>query len=197
MTYDELVMAYPSIDVFLELFKGIAPTLVALLAIVVNNNKAKNRDKKSRKDALLYNVKKEMLEKFIELSRLQWKCGADLIDYLSELEEEKKHVFAESYTNSLYNSLYKAQEISDYYHTMFEALKIDINCSEVVGKSRNYSDSLNDLCEEYLNTYKIGCMKERNKQLDIMRDKTLVKTGEVKEWTNKIMKDIANSFENK
>ncbi len=36
MTYDELIILYPLIDLFLELFKGLAPMIVAILAIVVN-----------------------------------------------------------------------------------------------------------------------------------------------------------------
>ena len=44
MTYDELIILYPMVDLFLELFKGLAPTIVAILAIVVNNALSKKRE---------------------------------------------------------------------------------------------------------------------------------------------------------
>lgn len=195
MTYNELIQAHPYIDIFMEFFKGIAPTLVALLAIMINNYKAKKREEKGRKENLLYNVKKEMLDKFTALSIMQWQCGADLIKFLSE-ENKDRDIAYGKYVNSLHNSLYKAQEIRDYYFTMFKALKIDIDCSIVLEESKKYTDKLNDLCEEYYDAYKISCPKERNTQLDIMSEKLSKETYRTKEWTNKIMTEIAESFAN-
>lgn len=52
MTYQELVDCYPWIDLVLELFKGIMPTMVALFAIFKNNSLSQKRDLMHRKKAM-------------------------------------------------------------------------------------------------------------------------------------------------
>lgn len=42
MNYKDLILLYPWIDLILELFKGLMPTLVALLAIFLNNSFARD-----------------------------------------------------------------------------------------------------------------------------------------------------------
>lgn len=49
MTYKELVIQYPWIDLILELFSKIVPVAVAILAIIINNTQSSKRDKKNKK----------------------------------------------------------------------------------------------------------------------------------------------------
>ena len=121
MTYSEFVKIYPALDLFLELFKGLGPTLIAILAIVLNHRNSVKRDKENRRNSLYYTVQKEMLDKFLELSQLQWKCGANLIDLLSKQDAGRGEDIQEIYSPVLYNMQFKAQEIKDYYHSMFES----------------------------------------------------------------------------
>lgn len=62
MSYEDLILLHPWVDLVLELFKGVMPTLVALLAIYLNNSFAREREliyrKKEFTVRLLYeNVK--------------------------------------------------------------------------------------------------------------------------------------------
>lgn len=50
MTYSEFVKIYPALDLFLELFKGLGPTLIAILAIVLNHRNSVKRDKENRRN---------------------------------------------------------------------------------------------------------------------------------------------------
>ena len=59
MTYSEFVKIYPALDLFLELFKGLGPTLIAILAIVLNHRNSVKRDKENRRNSLYYTVQKE------------------------------------------------------------------------------------------------------------------------------------------
>lgn len=120
MTYSEFVKIYPALDLFLELFKGLGPTLIAILAIVLNHRNSVKRDKENRRNSLYYTVQKEMLDKFLELSQLQWKCGANLIDLLSKQDAGRGEDIQEIYSPVLYNMQFKAQEIKDYYHSMLK-----------------------------------------------------------------------------
>lgn len=73
MSYEDLILLNPWIDLVLELFKGVMPTLVALLAIYLNNSFARERELIYRKKNLqldyytkmlnwLHNIKNDMME---------------------------------------------------------------------------------------------------------------------------------------
>ena len=69
MTYSEFVKIYPALDLFLELFKGLGPTLIAILAIVLNHRNSVKRDKENRRNSLYYTVQKEMLDPVLDVSQ--------------------------------------------------------------------------------------------------------------------------------
>ena len=195
MSYNEFVVLHPSIDLILEIIKGLGPTLVALLAIVLNHKNTVKRDKENRKNSLYYTIQKEMLDKFIELSQLQWSSGASLIEGLSEQNEDKRDDMLENYTHKLYSMLYKAQEICDYYYTMFENFHINVDCSEIVEVSRQYSDDLNSIVDKYEVIWKNErCMRIINQKLDDMRDEVMAATGKVKDYTNCCMSKVSQKL---
>lgn len=63
MTYIELIEQYPCIDLILKLFSEIAPVLVAILAIVINNWKSSTRDKRNKKIDMIVNSENLLIEK--------------------------------------------------------------------------------------------------------------------------------------
>lgn len=46
MSYNDFIAQYPYVDLFLEFFGKIVPVAVAIIAIIVNNAKSSNRDKR-------------------------------------------------------------------------------------------------------------------------------------------------------
>ena len=195
MTYSEFVKIYPALDLFLELFKGLGPTLIAILAIVLNHRNSVKRDKENRRNSLYYTVQKEMMDKFLELSQLQWKCGAILIDLLSTQDAGRGEDIQEIYSPVLYNMQFKAQEINDYYHSMFKSFGIAIDCSRIVEDSNIYSNELISICEKYKDVWKReSCFKVINQQLDIMGEEVKAATGRVKVYTNECMSELARNM---
>lgn len=192
MTYNELILVYPWIDLFLEIFKGVGPTLVALWAIQANHMRAVKRDIKNRENALLYDIKKEMFNKFLILSQLQWEVGQSLIKYLSNIGDEK---ILEEYVQNNKIFLLKAREIDDYYYSVFCSFNVKIDCSEAVGVSQCYSNELNRIHEKYYNTiigYSRPC--QASDKLNKMSDEVLKTTLKMKDYTDDIMVQIAKSI---
>lgn len=195
MTYDDFIKLYPAVDLFMEIFKGIGPTSVAILAIVLNHQNSIKRDKENRKNSLYYTIQREMLDKFIELSQLQWNCGANLINVLSVPEKDKREELFDKYTQSLYNMLYKAQEINDYAQTLFKNFKITPDCNNIVFHSRRFADELNSITEKYIQIWEIEhCEKIINQKLDVMRGEVLAITENVKEYTDNCMGKISENL---
>lgn len=196
MTYRELITEYiyPGMQLLWKLFKGVAPTAVALLAIYVNNSRAEKRDRKNRRKTLEYNVKKEFLELLMELSRMQWNCGEVVISFLSETNDGKREKLSTKLMETLNIFLTKAQEINDYYNTMIKSGKIELECENIVAISKEYTDEINNLLEKYMDVYKTPCIKAQNQYLDKAAQEMLSLTAKVKEQTNPILQSVSDSI---
>lgn len=194
MTYDQFILQYPWFDLILELFKGIVPTMVALSAIFINNRRAIKRDINNKKKDILVNINNTMLTKFIELSQMHWRSGSILLNYLPESNEDKRKSLFYEYSNSLYDFLYKAQEINDFYQTLFKSFKIEIDCEKVVVLSKQYSDILNDIAEKYSMYYEYPDEEFRERKYDEAAKETLEATRQIKDWCNNTMVLIADNI---
>lgn len=198
MTYNELIEIYPCIDLFLEIFKGLAPTIVAALAIIINNIASAKREKKVRdiNRARRINESKiiilnEMLDKYIELSQLFWISGTYLILHLSYTSIADRNKEKENFEHSLYKFQFKAQEIFDYFKSMMEQYDFKIGCDSSVNDANEFANKLISICEKYQDAYKIKDEDKRNAILDEARDEIKDATIDVKAWTNVIMVNIS------
>lgn len=201
MTYKELVELYPCIDLFLELFKGLAPTIVAVLAIIINNLASTRRERKSNEmrkikeiNQAKISVLNEMLGKYIQISQLFWISGTHLILYLSYEEDDKRNKEVGEFEQSIYKFQFKAQEIYDYYSSMMKQYDFKIGCNSSIKDAYEYSDRLLSICEKNSYIYMITDEKEKNLLLDKVRDEIKDATIEAKKWTNVIMVEISKKI---
>ena len=67
MTYNEFITQYPWADLILKIFSDIAPVVVAILAIVINNKKSSTRDKRNKKIDMIVSYEKLLIDKISEL----------------------------------------------------------------------------------------------------------------------------------
>lgn len=201
MTYAELIAQYPCIDLCLELFKGLAPTIVAVLAIIINNSIASKRDKQNavrnttRKICeAKVTILNTMLDKYIELSQLFWVCGTHLILYLSYIGDKRSDKEFESFENTLYQFQFKAQEIYDYYSSMMKQYEFCIGCNATLTDTNAFAEDLSRIAEKYIDILENKTGNQKEVILDGARDEILEATTEVKAWTNVIMVDISKEI---
>ena len=201
MTYEELVKFYPCVDLFLELFKGLAPTIVAVLAIIINNSVSARRDKKANKINKekkiaegKITVLNEMLDKYIKLSQLFWMSGTHLILYLSCTDSEERKQKNKDFEQSLYEFQFKSQEIYDYFASMMKQYDLGIGCDSSVKDANRFANELITICEKYDNSYEITNNDVKNEILDKARDEIKDATIDVKAWTNVIMVEISKKI---
>lgn len=77
----------------------------------------------------------------------------------------------------------------------FENFHINVDCSEIVEVSRQYSDDLNSIVDKYEVIWKNErCMRIINQRLDDMRDEVMVATGKVKDYTNCCMSKVSQKL---
>lgn len=173
MTYDELIALYPFVDLFLELFKGLAPTIVAVLAIIINNSIAVKRDK--RANVLSKNKKinegkiavlNEMLHKHIELSQLR----SHILDSLELIKDTRNRDEILNIGDRLKSDIYlfkdKVLEISDYNYAMVSRYDLCFDINKTVDEAVKFMDEVISIsiksCELYSSESEEKRVTERN-----------------------------------
>lgn len=99
MSYEEFIKLHPWFDLGFELFKGIMPTLVALLAIFINNKIASKREKRAskREEERLkeqYKREEEKMKKSFEIEEKRF-----IESSRREIEKQRKSILTLSLTN--------------------------------------------------------------------------------------------------
>lgn len=194
MTYDQFINMHPFFDLFFELFKGVIPTIVAIMAIYLNNKGAVKREQRSRKEEMIIKVKGAMLDKLIEATNMYYNCGKIAIECISEPEEGNKKKRNNELFDSL-NILYaKSWEIIDYYNTMFVSFHIDINCKEINTNIYEFGNKLSDIVRKNGEISKTQTGKEREEKIKRCREEISEIVSKSTSWNSVIMRQISDSI---
>lgn len=194
MTYEQFMNQYPLFDLFFELFKGIIPTIVAIVAIYYNNEGAIKRDKKARKEDIMIKIKETMLDKLITVTNMYYTCGKIAIECIAEQDENnkrKKNNELFDYLNILYA---KSWEIVDYYNTMFVSLHIDINCKELNNNIYEFGRKITDIVSKSEDRKGVKTEKTREENIIRGREEISKVVSESTSWKAIIMKQISDSI---
>ncbi|MCX0380046.1 hypothetical protein LI055_10485 [Clostridium perfringens] len=187
MTYDELINLYPWFDLFWELFKGIVPTAVALLAIYINDRLAIKREKKKNEKDIKIKALKNLQIKAIEINDMMFCTSKSFLEYMlflddKEMKDEKRKIFYQQITNTIMNAKYLMM-LSDieYDNTKIESILFD-ECFLLISTfNRDIEKIINDYNEKAKRT------SEKNKEvlLEQVQEELLIASA-------KIEKEIIN-----
>lgn len=151
MTYQELIRCYPWVDLILELFKGIMPTMVALFAIFMNNSFAKKRDLMCRKKNLQLDYFVKILNWLHEIKNDIMEVSLDLENALSKSNPDERRKRYNGFLKSISNMNGCIASWKDTYSVMLEAFNCDIKLTYFKQEMKNCSDNLIKIGEQYLN----------------------------------------------
>lgn len=133
MNYTSFIELHPWVDLFLELFKGIMPTLVALLAIYINNRIAAKREKRAseKEEKRLkeqYQREEEKMKKSFEIEEKRF-----IESSRKEIEKQRKAIITLSLTNLQNNAIELNNMVFDVGKDFFNYLnyKNDKEKSEI------------------------------------------------------------------
>ncbi|MDK0563672.1 hypothetical protein P5E48_08160 [Clostridium perfringens] len=187
MTYDDLINLYPWFDLFWELFKGIVPTAVALLAIYINDRLAIKREKKKNEKDIKIKALKNLQIKAIEINDMMFCTSKSFLEYMlflddKEMKDEKRKIFYQQITNTIMNAKYLMM-LSDieYDNTKIESILFD-ECFLLISTfNRDIEKIINDYNEKAKRT------SEKNKEvlLEQVQEELLIASA-------KIEKEIIN-----
>lgn len=201
MTYEELIEIYPCIDLFLELFKGLAPTIVAVLAIIINNVAINSREKKSQAESRIKRINEtriivlnQMLDRYMDLMHAFWVNGTNLILVLSSDDTSDNAEKMKCFENSLYQTQFKAQEILDYFKSTMELYEFSIGCDATLKDVNEFVNKLIDISEKYENLYKLKDLDKKNKLLDVATEEIKDAAIDVNAWTHVIIYNISKKI---
>ncbi len=153
MSYEDLILLHPWVDLVLELFKGVMPTLVALLAIYLNNSFARERELIYRKKNLQLDYYTKMLNWLHDIKNDIMEVSRDLDNALKEdlgnLDNRKNR--CNNFINSISKMNTNIAAWKDTYSVVLEIYSCDIELSQLKKEISDCSDNLVDIGKQYIN----------------------------------------------
>lgn len=150
MSYEELILLYPCIDLVLELFKGIMPTLVALLAIFLNNSFARKRELIYREKNLQLDYYTKMLNWLHDIKNDIMKVSRDLENALNKMNPNDRVNRYNDFMKSISNMNTSFASWKDTYSVVLEIYSCDIELSQLKKEISQCSDSLIKIGKQYI-----------------------------------------------
>ena len=150
MSYEDLILLHPWIDLVLELFKGVMPTLVALLAIYLNNSFARERELIYRKKNLQLDYYTKMLNWLHNIKNDMMEVSRDLDNALKMKPGNRKNRY-DNFLNSISKMNTSIAAWKDTYSAILEIYCCDIELSQLKEDIFNCSNTLIKIGQKYIN----------------------------------------------
>lgn len=150
MSYEDLILLYPWIDLVLELFKGVMPTLVALLAIYQNNSFARKRELIYRKKNLQLDYYTKMLNWLHNIKNDMMEVSRDLDNALKMKPGNRKNRY-DNFLNSISKMNTSIAAWKDTYSFILEIYCCDIELNQLKEDIFNCSNTLVEIGKQYIN----------------------------------------------
>ena len=176
MSYKDLILLHPWIDLVFELFKGIMPTLVALLAIFLNNSFAKDRELIYRKKNLQLDYYTKMLNWLHDIKKDIMKVSLDLENALNKINPNERAVRYNDFMKSISNLNTFFASWKDTYSSVLEIYSCDIELSQLKKEISNFSGSLVKIGEQYINQADTSKAKDEINSIVIMTNESIDKS---------------------
>ena len=177
MTYQEFIKCYPWVDLLLELFRGIMPTMVALFAIFINNSLSRKRDLMYRKKSLQMDYYLKILNWLHEIKDDVMKVSRNLDNSLNKREPNERVSRYNEFLGSISNMNEKIASWKDTYCAVIVSYDCDIKLDQFKQVMILCSDDLVQLGNRFI------------KQTD-----TAMATDEINEIVKKTNKSIDESI---
>ena len=150
MSYEDLILLNPWIDLVLELFKGIMPTLIALLAIFLNNSFARKRELIYRKKNLQLDYYTKMLNWFHDIKNDIMEVSRDLDNALNKMNPNDRMNKYNDFMKSISKMNTSIAAWKDTYSVVLEIYNCDIELNQLKKEISNCSNNLVKIGEHYI-----------------------------------------------
>lgn len=179
MTYDEFIMQYPVADLILKIFSTIAPVVVAILAIIINNIKSSERDKRNKKIDMIVNYENMLIDKISELQQmLDNLCD----EFLNTLKCEDMVSIKNAYETY---GIYKGKVLRcniELYNLSFcadEILEENVNCIDISDDIKEAIKSMEAIIKMHINTMgEKDIIERKTKEIEKIKDDII----DLKSW---------------
>lgn len=154
MSYDDFIKLCPWFDLVFELFKGIAPTLVALFAIWINNVMATKRERRKYNKDIKINTLLNLQNNAIDVNNMIFDAGRAFLDYMQFLYDENvEYKNWKIYYQKLTDSIMSGRKLMLLSEMEYEKIKVDAvlfdKCFALIS---NFNKDLEHIIIKYSNS---------------------------------------------
>lgn len=145
MSYDKFIELYPWFDLYLELFKGVVPTFVAILAIAVNNYKSNKRDKRNKRIDMIIKYEGGLIDKISLLESVLQEAYETFCDILNCKDNNELEQLCSKYDNYK-STLFKLNiELYNFTYCAEDILEATIDSKEISGDIKDLIKSMEQI----------------------------------------------------
>lgn len=179
MNYADFIRLNPWFDLIFELFKGIAPTLVALIAIWINNIMADKREREKNEKAIKVESLVNLQNDAIEVNNMIFDTGRAFLDYMQFLNNEEVENW-KIYYKKLTDTIMSARKLMILSEMEYEKTKIKNvlfdKCFKLIS---NFHKDLENIIKNYYGKAKCSSEYERNKVLDQVQVELIIESTKI------------------
>lgn len=178
--FQTFLYTYPAADYAWELFKGVSPTIIALLTIYLSNKRSSNSRKKD------WEIKKvhDMMDELIVIDNFFLSVSKEVNDCLCKMNPEDRRLAKKGVYSSCNSMIHRTITFCDSYTALFSCLNIEIDFADINVCVDNFQHEMYDIINKYISE------SLTDESLDEINDSTLRAHEKVKEKMSETAKVI-------
>ena len=192
--FNQSLIDYPLWSFIWEIIKVLLPTMVAIGAIVVNNNRAKKRDYENKKKDILLKWRLDLLNYITDLSNLADEVSRSYIDIMDADSLETAKACEKTFKRKHFEMMALALKIMRYSKSLNSGMDMRVDLSDIGKISERYVLSLLEIKQKYRKTIEIRT--DRNNELDDVNDNISKFNSCIEEKIKRISEEIVGLINN-
>jgi len=181
MNYSDFIIKYPLFDLCMEIFKGIAPTLVALLVVYINNKITNNNDREKIENDLKYKIFAEAKLLAIDVNNLIFTSGTAFLDFVQNIGNNSEEERLNNSLEATAKMMLSARKLQCYTESEVALASIkEFSFLDYFKVISEFAESFTKILSNYNKKAKNVPIKDYGKLLDWVQEE-LIKESEIAE----------------
>lgn len=150
MSYQELIKMYPWVDLAMEIFKGVIPTLVAIVTVIVTQHSTKKRELQYKKKEIRLEYLEKILSWMHQIKNNIFEVSEMLDKTLAENNPEIRREECKNFIKEISKMNKYIATWSDTYNIVTTTFGYDIKLGDFKKSLCNFGDEMINILNTYI-----------------------------------------------
>ncbi len=150
MSYQELIKMYPWVDLAMEIFKGVVPTIVAIVTVIVTQHCTNKRELQCKAKEMRLDYLEKILNWIHQIKNNIFEVSEMLENALAEDNPKVREEKCKSFIKELNETNLSIATWSDTYNSVTTAFGYDVKLNDLKESLCGFGDAMNNILHVYL-----------------------------------------------